>query len=255
MRTTTKGLTAQQLKWVAIVAMTCDHLAYALLPGDNPFNVILRLFGKFTFPIMCFFIAEGYYHTHNLARYATRLGVFALLSHTPFVFFHNWINGATHQWGVFTLLPTSVIFTLLCGLLALAAWERITDKALRLALVAVLCLLPMLLQADWCDGGVLVVLAFGIFRGDKKKQLAAFFCAGIALFGPPVFAAAAGLMDWVVLIQCLGFFLAFPLLQRYNGQRGGGSKWLFYIYYPVHQVVIYAAVFPLLWPFVAHLWA
>ena len=34
--------------------------------------------------------------------------------------------------------------------------------------------------------------------------------------------------------------LSIPVLARYNGQRGTwkGMKWLFYLYYPAHLVVI-----------------
>ena len=34
--------------------------------------------------------------------------------------------------------------------------------------------------------------------------------------------------------------LSIPILARYNGQRGEwkGMKWLFYIYYPAHLVII-----------------
>jgi hypothetical protein len=41
-----------------------------------------------------------------------------------------------------------------------------------------------------------------------------------------------------VLQMCTA--LSIPLLARYNGQRGTwkGMKWLFYIYYPAHLVLI-----------------
>ena len=36
-------------------------------------------------------------------------------------------------------------------------------------------------------------------------------------------------------------FLTIPILAQYNGERGRrvpGTKWLFYIYYPAHLVII-----------------
>jgi hypothetical protein len=41
------------------------------------------------------------------------------------------------------------------------------------------------------------------------------------------------------LIQMLSL-LAIPILYQYNGQRGKwkGVKWFFYVYYPVHLIVL-----------------
>ena len=32
---------------------------------------------------------------------------------------------------------------------------------------------------------------------------------------------------------------ALPLLSLYNGQRGSGSRWFFYWFYPLHMAVLY----------------
>lgn len=37
--------------------------------------------------------------------------------------------------------------------------------------------------------------------------------------------------------QCL-MVMAFPFMLLYNGQRGSGPKWFFYVYYPVHRYLI-----------------
>ena len=88
-----KGLTAYQLKIVAIIAMAINHFAHivVLLPIDSgvmsamlmPMNMI----GKLTIPIMCFFVAEGYYHTHDLKKYLLRMFAFAAISQIPFYLF------------------------------------------------------------------------------------------------------------------------------------------------------------------------
>ena len=82
-----KCLNSNALKIVAIIAMTIDHLAWLIFPSyDTSFlPVLMHIIGRITCPIMCFFIAEGYYHTKNLKKYILRLFIFALISHVPYM--------------------------------------------------------------------------------------------------------------------------------------------------------------------------
>ena len=83
-----KGLDANALKLIAIVAMTVDHVAWLLFPGYStaPIAVFMHIIGRMTCPMMCYFIAEGYHYTHSVRRYAARLFGFAFLSHFAYVF-------------------------------------------------------------------------------------------------------------------------------------------------------------------------
>ena len=60
-----RGLSRNQLKLIAITAMVCDHLAWGFLDFMSPLAQILHVIGRFTLPIMCFFIAEGFRRTHR----------------------------------------------------------------------------------------------------------------------------------------------------------------------------------------------
>ncbi len=86
--TTYKRLNSNILKIIAIIAMTSDHLAWAIWQGfsTNPAAVIMHLLGRLTCPIMCYFVAEGYYYTKNLKKYIGRMFLFAAISHFPYVF-------------------------------------------------------------------------------------------------------------------------------------------------------------------------
>ena len=68
-------------------------------------------FGGLTFPIMAFLLVEGYRHTSNVARYARRLLVFALVAQVPF--------------GMFLSPGLNVLFTLLVCLGLLYALRAI----------------------------------------------------------------------------------------------------------------------------------
>ena len=69
--------------------MTIDHLAWVLCPGYSlePLAICLHTIGRITCPIMCYFIAEGFYHTKNIKKYTKRLFIFSLVSHFAYVLF------------------------------------------------------------------------------------------------------------------------------------------------------------------------
>ena len=57
-------LTAYQLKVIAIMAMTIDHIAWMWVPDTTPAGQLMHTIGRITAPIMCYRLAEGYIHTH-----------------------------------------------------------------------------------------------------------------------------------------------------------------------------------------------
>lgn len=126
-----KCLSANALKYIAVLAMLIDHIAWAFVPFGSVAGQAMHIIGRITAPIMCFCIAEGYYHTRDIKKYALRLFIFALISHFPFVFFE------TGKWLIFS--STGVIAALLCGLLGLWAWDKIKVESLKLT--AVICII------------------------------------------------------------------------------------------------------------------
>ncbi len=225
------GLTANWLKAVALAAMALDHFASGFLCAGSVEWIVLRTLGRLTMPIMCFFVAEGFYHTSNLRRYARRLFCFALLSHLPF----------THYFGLDPTAETSVLWGLLLGLLALAVWERRSlPLAVRLLLAALLAALST--PADWGYIGVFWILAFGTLRDRPAAKLWAFTAVGLACYLLPV---APELVQnpaaWLLYGYRLGFLLPIPLLAAYHGAQGRRNpalKWGFYAFYPLHLLIL-----------------
>lgn len=70
-----KKLTATQIKVIAIIAMTLDHIAYTFVPAGTLMHYLLHFIGKATAPIMCFFLTEGFRYTHDKKKYFLRLWV------------------------------------------------------------------------------------------------------------------------------------------------------------------------------------
>jgi hypothetical protein len=228
------GLNANSLKLIAIAAMLCDHIAWGFVPSASLIYQLMRAIGRLTAPIMSFFIAEGYYHTRSVKKYALRLFVFSIISYFPYYLMFESSQGPSLK----TLTRFNVIYTLLCGLLALWAWDKVKNPALKALAIIGLCLLAI--RGDWDFALVGFVLIFGIFRGDSKKQMTLF-----ALFS--CFYLAVNFTNMLLLKKPVstqyfefGIFLVIPLLLCYNGERGGGknTKWFFYIFYPAHLLIL-----------------
>ena len=58
-------LTKNQLKILAIICMTIDHIGVAFFPNEP----LLRMIGRLAFPIFSYGIAEGCRYTRNKRRY------------------------------------------------------------------------------------------------------------------------------------------------------------------------------------------
>lgn len=232
------GLTGNLLKWIAIGCMLVDHVAWVFIPLDNPLACIMHIIGRVTGPTMCFFIAEGYFHTQNIKRYAFRLLVFAVISWPCFSLFES---------GKLFTPQLGMIWTLFLSLLALWACDRLGNPLLKTLAVVGCCILSVL--GDWPIFGILYVLAFGLNHpsrgGTFRKQTIAFsVIAAILIVLDPVltliFMPSRLLTSLLFVLLNLGMFLPLPLLYFYNGQRGGcpWMKWVFYVFYPAHLLLL-----------------
>ncbi len=227
-----KKLNANQLKAVAMTAMTLDHFASVIWPGYGKqwWLLLIHICGRLAAPIFWYFIAEGYHYTRNWKRYGARLLIFAIVSHFAYNFAFG-IPFVPFQTTVFN--QTSVIWSLFWGLVALAVFDskRLKDWQKTVFLLGI-CLITFC--SDWSCIAVMAILHIGQNRGNFKKQMAgmmiwvSFYALVYVLFIDPVY----GLIQ---LLTCL----TIPFLAAYNGQKGSwkGMKWLFYLYYPLHLIL------------------
>ena len=222
-------LTSNQLKAVAILAMVIDHTAVTFLPATHSALWILRFFGRMAAPMMCFFIAEGFYHTSNLKKYMGRLLLMAVISHVPY--------------NLLFRLPllefwkgTDVMFSLFFGLVALAAVKTEGLSTWKRCFAVIVCCL-LAYSSDWNYIAVLWIVGFGLFHGKMGKQMAVFSAVSALYLLQAFHHHMAGPFFWR-----FGIFLVFLLLPFYSGKRGRKSnlmKWGFYWFYPVHLLILY----------------
>jgi hypothetical protein len=177
-----------------------------------------RIIGRLAFPIFCFCLVEGFMRTGSRKKYAGRLMLFALLSEVPFdlAFWGSYLE-FQHQ---------NVFFTLLLGYLMLWGMERLNDRMHqqwmaylgRLILFLAVAFLAEGISCDYGAKGILALALLYEFRYQKEARLV----AGCAAF---IWEPAA--------------MLAFIPIGCYSGRKGRQNKWFFYVFYPVHLLLLY----------------
>lgn len=236
------------LKIVAITGMTCNHIANVFgtqiaesgTTGEIALIAIYSL-GGLTFPIMAFLLTEGYEHTSNICKYAQRLFMFALIAQIPY----------SLLWGA----VGNVLFTLLISLGILYANDHCPKRWMFWVVAAGGTALSYL--CDWGIIGPVLVYLFAAFKNKRARGIAIAMLVpyaasglpallelvaqysdnllyGIPLSGEPWYAA------WCYAgYAFVGFTLATLMITCYRGRRGRPLKWLFYVYYPLHLMVIW----------------
>ena len=248
-------LSGNAIKLIAVLSMIVDHFSKTLLivilnaislPRLNggtmsfdTYNAILEFiqrylygFGRVSFPLFCFLISEGFYHTSSRVKYAVMMVVFAVISEVPFdlLFFGTPVDWS-HQ---------NVYFTLLLGICAL--WvvnlsviksdklpARIAEAGVKAVLLCIIAVVADLLNTDYGSRGVLYITALYLFRNRRCVQVVIFLAVYTLLMKtvPSVF----------ILISAL-------IMLLYNGERGTLriNKYVFYIFYPAHLLLFWLAV-------------
>ena len=226
-------LSAGTLKLIAIVTMLIDHFAagvYAKLYNCGylyrhgmmwhaaDIYQICRNIGRFAFPIYCFLLVEGFYHTKSRIKYLRNLVIFALISEIPFDLVLMGGIGLTGQ-NVFFALAIS-----LAGIWSIAkVKERFVNDptisaVLQCGIIITACFTAHILNTDYSYYGVVLVMIFYYYR--KNRFLACLVGYVWFLFEP-----------WC--------FPAFIVLLFYNGKRGFNLKYFFYAFYPGHLLLLY----------------
>lgn len=218
------GLTGNQLKILAMVTMTMDHVGLYLLPRFG----MLRILGRLALPIYAYLIAEGCRHTRSQSRYLLRiLGLGAACQVVYYL-----VMGSLYQ---------CILITFSLSILLIVCLDRMNRAytlpnrglvMLAFAGTGFVCqILPLLLPGTdfGVDYGILgVFLPVLAYLGKERKQQVLLLSLGLILL-----AWDLGGIQWF----SLG---AAPLLLCYNGRRGEMALGrLFYLYYPLHLAVIY----------------
>ena len=216
------------LKIIAVVTMFIDHIGYAIFGKFSYFNYI----GRIAFPIFAFQISEGYIHTRNLKKYFLRLFIFALISQIPFMLFYKLVSASDFELNIF--------FTLLLGLACIYIYDKSKYKFIAIILSIAIGLIAEFAHCDYGFYGVAIIFLFYIFKNNISFASIAFVLATAIKYLIPIL--KYGFYD--VYLYLL-FFTLLPIvfISLYNGRKGKDTKYLLYLFYPIHLLLIYGISF------------
>ena len=231
--------TSASLHGMAMVFMLCDHLWGTVVPGNDWLTCI----GRLTMPIFAFLLVEGYFHTSNLKKYASRLALFALLSEIPF----NLAIGGQ----IFYPIHQNILWSFLISLWLIhrnerakatgKLWRRILTGAATIALGMILGLITFV---DYHQAGILTALVFYFFRGRKwwnyAGQALCLWYINTEVLGGLVYEFTLLGQNMVFHRQAFALLALIPIW-LYRGKQGHHSKafqYFCYGFYPLHLLIL-----------------
>ena len=216
-------MTSFVLKIIALISMICDHTGYIIFDCFSFMNYI----GRLAFPIFAFLITEGYTHTSNLKRYFSRLLIFSVISQLPYMLLFN------HS---FTL---NILFTLALGLLAITVYNELNNKLFGILFIIFCSVLANILHFDYGWFGIVIIFIFYIFK-TNKIYLNILFSFTVFINYFYYFAKTSRIEYLFIILSCT---LSLIPINLYNGKKGKNTKYLLYIFYPLHLIILYTLSF------------
>ncbi len=220
-------LSGNVLKIIALISMTIDHIGYIIFP-----NVVwLRAIGRLAFPIYAFFIAEGCKYTKNKTKYFFMIFLLGVACQVV-----SYLFAGQTTLNILLTFSFSIALIYLFGWLKKSILQKNTKQTIIALIIFILalagtCLVTSdvgfsLIEVDYGFWGIMLPVV--AYIADNRYIKMVLFSACLVLLCLGYWS-----IQWFSLISII-------LLLFYDGTRGKHNiKYLFYIYYPAHIVVIY----------------
>lgn len=225
-------LSSNILKIVACISMLLDHIGFIFFPQ----YIIFRILGRIAFPIFAFMIAEGCFYTKNKLKRLLVMSSFALIMQIGLYMF----TGMT-DFNIFIHFSLSIIVIYLIDYIE----EKIKNKQLIFAIITTLATILLLAYLYWFSENYNYLYSnYGIFAIIMPVVLYV-----IKKYLPNI--------NHIVCVPVICIFMYLMLLKikfpyqlygmmsclfiiLYNGKKGKlNLKYLFYIFYPLHFIILY----------------
>lgn len=258
-------MSTNSLKILALICMVVDHIGEFFPQSPMWFRCI----GRVSVPLFFYCSAWGFYYTSNRKKYLIRLYLLGILMSIGNIVISFFVRKET-------VLCNNIFVTLFLGGIIVSLFDMKNtnkEKVKWLILLVVqqiiafwLCaIFAELLQipdfvdtymlyygygalfgsAIFTEGSIWFVLFFVIvyFLKEKKACLSAFVLSFSVILellirrtyymrGPASYLVPFNRFQWLMI-------LAIPCFWIYNGKKGKGIKWFYYLFYPLHIWILY----------------
>ena len=229
-------LSGNALKIIAAVCMVCDHVGYIFNPIIENADAVyfLRAVGRIAMPVFAFMIAEGFRYTRNRKKYFLTIFLLGMICNAVYYV-------AMQQ--IYICILTTFSFSVAI----LYAYDGMADSlknkdgnfffffvAFAAAAVAAVFTDVFIKEKggvfDYGWVGALLPLFAYVIKREKIRLIP--FAIGLAGAAAYYFFTKHNSVFWFSLFSLI-------LLFFYNGQRGKyRMKYFFYLFYPVHLLVL-----------------
>lgn len=238
------GVSGNSLKILAVVCMFVDHFTYNMWNsvlfnaiadrGMDPMLIyyIGRSIGRISMPIFLYMVSVGYEKTSNKKKFLSRMIIFAIIAEPCF------------DLGLFRTIyypeyqSVMLTFSLAVGGLYLGelVYDRLSKSnnknigtVLRCVVYAATVYLSYLLHVDY---GIYPAITLILAHHFKDKRIFMLLLGVLGYCSYKVF-----VLHEVPI--CFFELVSVGILLFYNGKRGRGSKYFFYVFYPAHLLALY----------------
>lgn len=256
-------MTGTALKLLALVLMVMDHIG-EFIPG---MPIWLRWLGRLSLPLFFYIAMWGFQYTRNRKTYLIRLYWFGvgmtlmnlvlnLLFQNPYMPIINNIFVTIFLSCILVALIEQIRKDRKVGLKYLAWFVLLQVASTVLCVLAINLPIPMpmntvgaLLPNILFNEGSFLFIGLGVllyYIKDSKKRLVIGYGACCLLFFM-LECSMVGITGWTIhtleslLFNFFQWMMVFslPFMLLYNGKKGKGFKYLFYMFYPLHIAVLF----------------
>ena len=274
-----RGLSATELKWIALGLMVLDHIHY-LFAYTGRVPVWFSMLGRLSAPLFLFCLAEGFAHTHNRRKYFIKVyAIHLLMSGLLFLMMTGMVpvrpdgfypmNGMMTSFSILMMVfqgmdwlgdrrwgpgLAAVVLPLAWPVLASLLMQAVPTLQMPLSVLGYTFLPMWNSNPDAGIGTILTgILLYG-FRKNRRVQAGVFagFTVLYYFLYPLLVFSQSPEFHWTMMFtEAYEWYgaLAAILMLCYNGERGRGPKTFFYVFYPAHVYILYGlswAAYPLL---------
>ncbi len=212
------------IKIIACVTMVLDHIKYAIPETEG---ILTNYFGRLAFPLYAFLLTEGYVHTKDLKKYYYRMIIFAIISQIPFMLFRTLVG----EWKML-----NIMFTLLLGLIAITVYDKEKRKYISIPIIILLIWMGKILKVDYGWYGVTTVILLYLLKNNKSFIPFSYLLLLIVYYYSRIKSFNFGTE---IILYILFSWSSTFIMMIYNGKEGKKLKYFYYIFYPLHMIIIY----------------